>query len=113
MKAMQTGEMTNPFIRRNRGYWITQQLQQLKSKKISTVQWVLLGKPKKPTRINLVHSGGFGVLLKLMLLVIWVLGMQGTMSLCMMLSSMLVMIMSMKGMAMRHFMMMSRFMMVT
>ena len=47
-----------------------------------------------------------------MLLVIWVLGMQGTMSLCMMLSSMLVMIMSMKGMAMRHFMMMSRFMMV-
>ena len=48
-----------------------------------------------------------------MLLVIWVLGMQGTMSLCMMLSSMLVMIMSMKGMAMCHFMMMSRFMMVT
>jgi len=65
------------------------------------------------TRINLVHSGGFGVLLKSMLLVIWVLGMQGTMSLCMMLSSMLVMIMSMKGMAMWHFMMMSRFMMVT
>ena len=28
------------------------------------MQWVLLGKPKKPTRINLVHSGGFGVLLK-------------------------------------------------
>ena len=48
-----------------------------------------------------------------MLLVIWVLGMQGTMSLCMMLSSMLVMIMSMKGMAMCHFMMMSRFMVVT
>jgi hypothetical protein len=48
-----------------------------------------------------------------MLLVIWVLGMQGTMSLCMMLSSMLVMVMSMKGMAMCHFMMMSRFMMVT
>jgi hypothetical protein len=48
-----------------------------------------------------------------MLLVIWVLGMQGTMGLCMMLSSMLVMVMSMKGMAMCHFMMMSRFMMVT
>ena len=48
-----------------------------------------------------------------MLLVIWMLGMQGTMSLCMMLSSMLVMIMSMKGMAMCHFMMMSRFMVVT
>jgi len=48
-----------------------------------------------------------------MLLVIWMLGMQGTMGLCMMLCSMLVMIMSMKGMAMRHFMMMSRFMMVT
>ena len=77
------------------------------------MQWVLSGKPKNPTRINLVHSGGFGVLLKTMLLVIWVLGMQGTMSLCMMLSSMLVMVMSMKSMAMRHFMMMSRFMVVT
>ena len=48
-----------------------------------------------------------------MLLVIWMLGMQGTMGLCMMLCSMLVMIMSMKSMAMRHLMMMSRFMMVT
>jgi CBS domain containing-hemolysin-like protein len=48
-----------------------------------------------------------------MLLVIWMLGMQGTMGLCMMLCSMLVMIMSMKSMAMCHFMMMSRFMMVT
>jgi hypothetical protein len=43
------------------------------------VQWVLSGKPTNlvPTRINLVHSLGFEVLLKLMLLVIWVLGMQG------------------------------------
>ena len=48
-----------------------------------------------------------------MLLVIRMLGMQGTMGLCMMLSSMLVMVMSMKSMAMRHFMMMSRFMVVT
>ena len=48
-----------------------------------------------------------------MLLVIWMLGMQGTMGLCMMLCSMLVMIMSMKSMAMCHFMMMSRFMVVT